>query len=63
MKRYFKGQEITQEIWDYIKDLEAKNSKYEEILALIAAPVRSDGTFNRSREACQKLAEELLKGK
>ena len=63
MKRYFKGCEITQEIWDYIKELEDKNSKYEETLNLIAAPMRPDGTFNRSREACQKLAEEVLKVK
>ena len=31
-----------------------------EILELIAAPVRSDGTWNRDREACRKLALDAL---
>jgi hypothetical protein len=29
-------------------------------LELIAAPARADGTYNRSREACQQLAREVL---
>lgn len=60
MKYYLKGCEVSQEIWDYMKDLEIKNSKYEEILSLIAAPMRPDGTWNREREACQKIAEDIL---
>jgi len=32
-------------------------------LGLIDMPVRSDGTYNRSREACEQLAREALKGK
>lgn len=31
-----------------------------DALSLIAAPVRPDGTFNRSREACQQLAADTL---
>ncbi len=31
-----------------------------ERLKLIAAPMRPDGTFNRDRSACQKLAKEVL---
>ena len=30
-------------------------------LELIAAPKRSDGTYNRCREACEQLAKETLK--
>jgi hypothetical protein len=30
-------------------------------LELIAAPKRSDGTYNRCREACEQLAQETLK--
>lgn len=33
----------------------------EQALNLIAAPKRSDGTYNRCREACQTLAQETLK--
>lgn len=33
----------------------------ESALSLIATPKRPDGTWNRDREACQKLAEEALK--
>ena len=31
-----------------------------EALQLIAAPRRADGTYNRSREACEQLAKEAL---
>jgi len=31
-----------------------------EVLELIAAPQRPDGTWNRDREACRKLAAEAL---
>lgn len=30
------------------------------VLELIAASKRPDGTYNRSREACEKLAKETL---
>lgn len=32
-----------------------------EALQLIATPMRPDGTWNRDREACRQLAEEVLK--
>ncbi len=32
-----------------------------EVLELIAAPMRPDGTWNRDREACRQLAAEALK--
>ena len=35
--------------------------KYKTALDLIAAPKRADGTYNRSREACELLASEALK--
>ncbi len=34
--------------------------KYRAALELIAAPMRRDGTWNRDRLACQKLAKEAL---
>lgn len=38
------------------KKLNAANTALE----LIAAPKRSDGTYNRCREACERLAKETL---
>ena len=38
-------------------------ARMEEALELIAAPKRPDGTYNRSREACEALAREALKSK
>jgi hypothetical protein len=35
--------------------------EYENTLRLIAAPKRPDGTFNRDRESCRALAENILK--
>lgn len=43
-----------------VNALVSKIDSYELALRLISAPMRPDGTFNRSREACQKLAEEML---
>lgn len=40
------------------KELEAQ---YREVLELIAAPMRPDGTWNRDREACRELAANALK--
>ncbi len=45
-----------------LDDLKAENARLREALELIAIPVRSDGTYNRSREACEQLAREALKG-
>lgn len=44
-----------------IADLEAVCGKFRATLALIAAPQRPDGTWNRDRLACQQLAEEALR--
>lgn len=35
-------------------------AKLEEVLRLIAAPKRADGTYNRCREACEQLARKAL---
>lgn len=43
-----------------VNALMLKLSEYESALNLIAAPKRPDGTFNRDREACQKLAADAL---
>lgn len=51
-------------IMDYktkIIELESQNAKYFQALSLIAAPARPDGTYNRCREACEKLATEAIK--
>lgn len=37
-----------------------KNILLREALELIATPKRPDGTYNRSREACEQLAKEAL---
>jgi len=37
------------------------NEVYKSALELISAGVRPDGTYNRSREACEQLANEALK--
>lgn len=37
-----------------------ENDRMREVLALIASSKRSDGTYNRSREACEQLAREAL---
>lgn len=52
------AQYLTQEL----DRLKAENARLREALELIATPVRSDGTYNRSREACEQLAREALKG-
>lgn len=41
--------------------LQARIAQLELVLELIASPRRSDGTYNRSREACEELAREALK--
>lgn len=60
MKYYIKNIEVPQEVADYVATLEAKTLAYEKVLSLIAAPERADGTYNRCREACQRLAEQAL---
>jgi len=44
-----------------IKDLRAQLAEYESTLLLIASPKRPDGTFNRDRESCRVLANNILK--
>ena len=39
---------------------EKKILRYEDALEQIAAPVRPDGTYNLSREACEEIAREAL---
>ena len=48
------------ELLKIIEKLEAQNCELISALSLIAAPVRSDGTWNRERLACQKLAQKTL---
>ena len=43
-----------------IRRLRAENGRLREVLALVAAGRRSDGSWNRDREACRALAEEAL---
>ena len=38
----------------------ARVGEYEQVLTLIATPKRPDGTYNRSREACEQLARAAL---
>ncbi len=55
---YFKTQ--IEKLEAEVLRLELLNGKYAQALNLIAAPTRPDGTFNRCREACQKLAADAL---
>lgn len=43
-----------------VQDLIGQIADYESVLSLIAAPVRPDGTYNRDRNACRILAEDVL---
>lgn len=43
-----------------LSSAQAKIKKLESALELIAAPKRPDGTYNRCREACEKLAKSAL---
>lgn len=47
---------LQQEVFFLQRKLNAANTALE----LIAAPKRSDGTYNRCREACEILAKETL---
>lgn len=42
-------------------ELRQRVAELEAALYLIAAPKRSDGTYNHCREACEQLAREVLK--
>lgn len=44
-----------------IKSLMIQLAEYESTLRLIAAPKRPDGTYNRNRDACRLIAENILK--
>lgn len=45
---------------DAMQKMEEALDKAEAALQLIAAPKRSDGTYNRDRQACEKLALKTL---
>lgn len=44
-----------------INDLQIALSHATSALELIASPMRPDGTYNRCRQACEKLAQDALK--
>jgi hypothetical protein len=48
------------DIFPEITRLTVQNEKFRAALELIASPKRADGTYNRSREACEQLAKETL---
>lgn len=60
-KKYIKGIEVPQEIFNYVKELESQIITYGEALSLVAAPARPDGTYNHCREACEALAKDAFK--
>jgi hypothetical protein len=43
-----------------IDELKAQLAEAREAIELIAAPKRPDGTYNRSREACEQMARAWL---
>jgi hypothetical protein len=44
-----------------VRTLVTQLGEYETTLRLIAAPKRPDGTFNRDRDSCRVLAENILR--
>jgi hypothetical protein len=42
------------------EDLQERLDRVSDVLELIAAPARPDGTYNRDRRACELLAKETL---
>lgn len=59
--RLFSVSHLQERIAEALTAVECEtNNKYREALELIAAPKRTDGTYNRSREACEQLAREAL---
>lgn len=53
------GQELHR-LDETIFDLGVKLAKARDVLYQIAAPKRPDGTYNLSREACERLAAKVL---
>lgn len=49
-----------QQLQQQIATLTRQRDLAVEALELIAAPKRPDGTYNRCREACERLAKEAL---
>lgn len=52
--------ETVLELLGEIETLREQKRVMKETLKLVAAPKRYDGTYNRCREACEKLARETL---
>jgi hypothetical protein len=48
---------------DCVEDLRAENARLGAALQRIATPKRPDGSYNLSREACERLAREALEAK
>ena len=44
-----------------IHNLRSLLATIESEISVIAAPMRPDGTWNRDREACRQIAENVLK--
>lgn len=60
-QRVLPGESDTQDAaFELIRSMQTRLADTEEVLKLIAAPKRPDGTYNRSREACEQLARECL---
>lgn len=57
------GQPVSNKLYEDYMALHLRVLECEMILSLIASPMRADGTYNRDRAACQKLAEDALSKK
>jgi hypothetical protein len=55
------GAASKQQLEKLARTLQLELAEYTALLTRIATPVRPDGTFNLSREACQQLAAGILK--
>mgnify|MGYP001569419742 CR=1 FL=1 len=60
MKYFITNEEVSQNVWNAYQDILILNAKYQQSLSLIAAPMRPDGTWNRNRFVCYKLAKSTL---
>lgn len=61
MTTWLQDQQRLDDLRQIAVEAELKLATAVAALHLIAAPKRPDGTYNRSREACEQLAAKTLK--
>jgi hypothetical protein len=56
----FGGRTRAQFLEAFERGRQSERARLADVLALIAAPMRADGTWNRDREACRQIAAAFL---